>query len=86
MVKLEEEAGPDGFDRAVQNMVETFYASNGLLAPKWADRMQQAFSALMALFCMVGLFINVRNTVRMICHTCFSIWAHSSEEYNQRMT
>ena len=86
MVVEEEDSGPYGFSRAVQNMAALFYTKNGLLASTRAERLQQVFDALMYFFYRLGMRNNIINTVGMICHTYRSPGGHSAEAYDQRMT
>ena len=43
VVVLEEESGPDGFGRVMQNMAALFYANNSFLVSTRYERLQQAF-------------------------------------------
>ena len=69
MVVVEEEAGPDGFSRAVRSLVVLFYTKGGLLESTRIEKLQQAFGALVDLFGRVGINTNIQETVCMILHT-----------------
>ena len=55
-----EEAGPDGFGRAVQGLATLFYANNGLLISPRKSRLQAALYVLTGLFDRVSLHTNVK--------------------------
>ena len=63
-----EEAGPDGFRRAVKWTAASFYADDGLLTSPRPARLQAALDVLMGLFNRVGLQTNLNKTVGMVCH------------------
>ena len=62
-----EEAGKDGFGRAVQCLVELFYTNNGLIASPSLARIQAALDVLTGLFNRLGLQTNVNKMVGMVC-------------------
>ena len=65
-----EEAEPDGFGRASGHMVTFFYVDNRFLDYTREERLQQEFNMLTNLFDRVGLIMNVRKTVSVVCQTC----------------
>ena len=54
-VVAEEEAGSEGFGRAVQRLSKCFYSDNGLLAYTRAVRLQWEFYVLTEIFDLVGM-------------------------------
>ena len=69
MVVVEEEAGPDGFGRAVRILVVFFYTKGGLLESTRVEKLQQACGALADLFGRVDINTNIQKTVCTIFHT-----------------
>ena len=65
-----EEAGPEEFGRAVQNLATLFYADGGLLASPRPVRIQETMDVLTGLFDRVGMRTNVDKTVGMVCQPC----------------
>ena len=80
-----EEAEPDGFGRAAGRMVTFFYADNRLLEYTREERLHQEFNMLTNLFDCVGLRMNVRKTVSVVCQPCQSVGGHPYEAYKRRI-
>ena len=66
MVMAEEESGPDGFGRVVQNMAAILYTNDGLLASTSSDCLQGEFNEPTDFFDRVGLQKDVKKTTGMI--------------------
>ena len=76
-----EEAGPEGFIRAVQCLAELFYSDNGLLASPQPAHLQAVLNVLMGMFDRFGIYTNVNNTVGMVCYPCHMDGGHSEAAY-----
>jgi len=55
----------------VKELLLPFYADNGMIASRDPAWLQEALTALVALFWQAGLAINVKKTKVMICHPDF---------------
>ena len=64
-----------------------FYANNGMVISSEPAWLRGAFNALVAIFDRVGLLINVRKTVSMVCQPCRVGARNRTEEaYGRRLT
>ena len=66
MVVVGEDAGPEGFWRAVQNLFALFCAEDRLLSSPQPARLQEVLDALTVLFDRLGLRTNVNNIVVVV--------------------
>ena len=67
-VVMPTESGKGGLGLTIIDLVEYFYADDGLGASTQPDRLQRAFDVLTGLFNRVILRTNTANTVGMVCH------------------
>ena len=70
MVVLNEEAGMEGFGRAVQALTVLLYEKNGILEYPRIDLIQKTLEVLTGLFDWVGLWTNMVKVVGMTFQTC----------------
>ena len=81
-----DEAGLDGFERAIQYLAALFYADDGFLPlprPAW---LQAALDVLTGLFFRVALHTNGEKMVGMLFQICYIVGGHSETAYMWRMT
>ena len=78
-----EEAGPEGFGRAVQWLEAFFYADDGILASPRSARLQATLDVLTGLFDRVGLQTNVKKTVGIVFQPCRMAGVHSEAAYER---
>ena len=61
------EEGKEGLGMSIRDLVEYFYADNGLVALTQPERLQMLFDVLTGLVNRVILSKNIRTTVSMAC-------------------
>ena len=62
-----------------------FYANDGMVASTDSGWLKSAFDTLTGLFDQVGLHINVRKTMGVVCRPCQAARVRTDESYTQRM-
>ena len=77
------EAGTGGLGLTTIDLVAYFYANNGILASTQLERIQMAFGVLNDLLNLVGLHINMKKTVGMVCQPCHAPGGMSEEAYTR---
>ena len=80
-----EEEDPDGFGRAAGCIVKFFYTDNRLLDYTREEQLQWEFNMLTNLFDRVGLRMDVRKTVSVVCQPCQSVGGNPAEAYKRRI-
>ena len=65
--------------------VAFFYANDGMVASTYPGWIQSAFDMLTGLFDRVGLRMNVRKTVGVVCRTFRASGVRADEAYTQSM-
>ena len=65
---------------------EFFYADDGLVASTDPGWIQSVFDTLTGLFEQVGLQINVKKNVRIVCKLCQAAEIWSDEAYTRKNT
>ena len=64
------EAISEGLGETIQELVDFFYADDGIVVSPRLEILQMAFNVLTDLFCWVSLHTNVRKTVSMAFRPC----------------
>ena len=64
------EARSEGLGETIQELVDFFYADDGIVVSPRLEILQMAFNVLTDLFCWVSLHTNVRKTVSMDFRPC----------------
>ena len=80
------EEGMEGLDLSIWDMVESFYADDGLVALTQPERLQRDFNVLTGLFDQVGLRKNTQKMASMACQTRHAPGRMSVEAYERRTT
>ena len=62
-----------------------FYADDGMVASTGPVWLQTAFNTITGIFDWVGLTMNVRKTLGMVCHPCRSDGVLTDKAYTWRM-
>ena len=68
-----EDAEPEGFRMAVQNLSTFFYADDGFPDSPWLARLQEYLDIPIDLFDRVGLQTNIEKAVGIIFQICWSL-------------
>ena len=65
MVVVTTEAGAEGIRETIQELVDFFYADDGLVALPQTERLQREFNVLIDIFHLIGIWKNVWKMVIM---------------------
>ena len=85
-MELDEAEKMGGRGKGGRHQDALLYADDDMVAssnPRW---IKWAFTALVSLFERVGLWTNVRKTVRMVCRPCQAAGTQSEAVYRRKMT
>ena len=63
-----------------------FYTNDGVVASTDLEWLQSAFDTLTGMSDQVGLWTNVRKTIRVVCRPFWAAWVRSDEAYTYKMT
>ena len=63
-----------------------FYTNDGMVASTDPELLQLAFDMLTGMFNQVGLWMNIRKTMGLVCRPFWAAGVRSDESYTYRMT
>ena len=80
------EAGTGVLGLTIINLMDYFYAEDGVVALTQQERLQRAFEFLTGIFNCVGLRTNTTRTVGMVCQSCHAPGGMPEEAYARSAT